>query len=93
MATLIQSITLLSNVFGRIKLPIISLPLYSNSFEIGDKILSFDNLFPNENLQDKDFQIYIYEGVKNLVEIHLGNELKYGIFDSFSATRVFVEKL
>ena len=93
MTTLNQSITLVSNVFGRIKLPIIPLPLYSNSFQIGDKILSFDNLFPNENLQDKDFQMYIYEGVKTLVEIHLGNELKYGVFDSFIATRLFVRNI
>lgn len=93
MTTLKQSIILVSNTFGKIELPVLTCGMHANIFHIGDKILNLEDLFPNEDLAEKDFQMYIYEGVKNLVEIHLGNELKYGIFDSFSATRVFVEKL
>lgn len=93
MGTLNQSITLVSNTFGKIELPVLSCGMYGNTFYIGDKVLNFEALFPNEDLAEKDFSMYIYEGVKNLVEIHLGNELKYGIFSIPHSTRVYVEKL
>lgn len=93
MATPKQSIILRSNVFGRIELPVIPYPIHSNTFALGDKVITFDALFPNENLQEKDFEMYIYEGAKNLVEIHVGDELKYGIFDTFDSPRIYVMEI
>lgn len=76
-----QSVTFVSHVF-RAEVGFSANPYYENTFEIGGRRLNFDSLFPEEDLRNKDFSMYIYEGVRSFVEIHLGNELKYGVFNA-----------
>lgn len=76
-----QFVTFVSHVFrAEVEFSVDS--HYPNTLQIGGRRINFDSLFPEEDLRNKDFSMYIYEGVRTFVEIHLGNELKYGVFNA-----------
>lgn len=66
-----KTITFVSATFGNINVAVKENPVYSNTIEVGNKRLCFDDILPDDvDLRTaNDYQIIIYDGVRPTADI------------------------
>lgn len=72
-----KTITFVSATFGNVNVVVKENPVYSNTIEVGNKRLCFDDVLPEDvDLRTvDDYHIIIYDGVRPTADIIVNNHM------------------